>query len=231
MRSGFTLVELSIALVIIGLLIGGILVSQSMIETARVQRTFSNLQQYEIAFDNFYTSYKQLPGDSTFFRFPGNNNGAITEAGGNCAQESERYNVFGHLSEAEMLKGNYVGICDAPDPSVYDAPANAGVVYPLVTDAKVNHDGALLGSTSLIIVSKTSSANTIQMFFSVPAEQVTPLEAKMPFAASMSTGRAQGGLYNAAGPGNCVDGGYTPMSCTTNPAGTWGYLYYFAPIK
>jgi prepilin-type N-terminal cleavage/methylation domain-containing protein len=37
MQKGFTLVELSIVLVIVGLLTGGILVAQSMVSTAKVE--------------------------------------------------------------------------------------------------------------------------------------------------------------------------------------------------
>ena len=63
MKRGFTLVELSIVLVIIGLLIGGILVAQSMIDTARVSSTVSKLSQFDTAIANFQTKYNSLPGD------------------------------------------------------------------------------------------------------------------------------------------------------------------------
>ncbi len=78
MRKGFTLVELSIVLVIIGLSIGGILVGQSMMSTARLQSAARQLQEYDIAVTNFQTRYNQLPGDDRLFGTPlGNNDGLI----------------------------------------------------------------------------------------------------------------------------------------------------------
>lgn len=72
MKKGFTLVELSIVLVIIGLLIGGILVAQSMIETARIASQIKQFQQYDIALTNFQQKFNALPGDSS--KEPSTNN-------------------------------------------------------------------------------------------------------------------------------------------------------------
>jgi len=63
MKKGFTLVELSIVLVIVGLLIGGILVGQSLIESAKINRVIKEFAQYEIAAKQFKVKYKYLPGD------------------------------------------------------------------------------------------------------------------------------------------------------------------------
>jgi prepilin-type N-terminal cleavage/methylation domain-containing protein len=62
-RSGFTLVELAIVLVIIGLIVGGILVGQDLIKAATVRATLSDLEKYNSAATTFRTKYSGLPGD------------------------------------------------------------------------------------------------------------------------------------------------------------------------
>ena len=49
MRSAFSLVELSIVLVILGLLTGGILTGQSLIRAAELRSVTSQMQQYRVA--------------------------------------------------------------------------------------------------------------------------------------------------------------------------------------
>lgn len=63
MKNGFTLVELSIVLVIIGLLIGGILVGQSMIESAKINSVVRQVQQLNILVGQFKSTYRYYPGD------------------------------------------------------------------------------------------------------------------------------------------------------------------------
>ena len=64
---GFTLVELSIVLVIIGLLIGGILSAQSMISTVKIQSFTRQIGQADIAVGTFGARYGSVPGDSRLF--------------------------------------------------------------------------------------------------------------------------------------------------------------------
>src|ERR1035438_2217859 len=62
--AAFTLIELSIVLVIIGLIVGGVLVGQNLIAAAGVRATISQIEKYNTAVNTFRTKYNnQLPGD------------------------------------------------------------------------------------------------------------------------------------------------------------------------
>jgi len=62
-QSGFTLIELSIVLVIIGLIIGGVLVGQDLVRAAGVRATISQIEKYQSAVNTFREKYGALPGD------------------------------------------------------------------------------------------------------------------------------------------------------------------------
>lgn len=62
-QNGFTLVELAIALMVIGLLIGGVLKGQELIENARITQIARQIKAYEAAVTIFKGQYNTLPGD------------------------------------------------------------------------------------------------------------------------------------------------------------------------
>lgn len=64
-KKGFTLVELAIVMVIIGLLIGAVLKGQAMIDDAKIKRTMNDIQGISAAYFTYYDRYNALPGDDT----------------------------------------------------------------------------------------------------------------------------------------------------------------------
>lgn len=62
-QSGFTLLELSIVLVIIGLITGSILVGNDLINTATLRAQISQIEKYNTAVTTFRLKYNALPGD------------------------------------------------------------------------------------------------------------------------------------------------------------------------
>jgi prepilin-type N-terminal cleavage/methylation domain-containing protein len=64
-RSGFTLVELAIVLVIIGLIVGGVLVGQDLIKAAEINAAVSQISKYDSGVNTFRGKYNGLPGDIT----------------------------------------------------------------------------------------------------------------------------------------------------------------------
>jgi len=96
-NSGFTLIELSIVMVIIGLVIGGVLVGQDLIGSAKNRSYVSQLVSYNSAVNAFKLKYNCLPGDcanATDYGLTSNGNGngyidgLLTEASWSSASGS-----------------------------------------------------------------------------------------------------------------------------------------------
>jgi prepilin-type N-terminal cleavage/methylation domain-containing protein len=64
-QKGFTLVEIAIVLVIVGLLIGGVLKGQEMITNAKLKRIESDNAGIAAAMFSYQDRYTQLPGDDS----------------------------------------------------------------------------------------------------------------------------------------------------------------------
>lgn len=118
MRKGFTLVELSIVLVIIGLLIGGILIGQSLVDSTRINAQIKQIEQYDIAVSTFKSKFRCLPADCDNFSYelyPGSNrigdgDGIIDHHVSNAnIIGNEAMNFFAALSSASMINEYYSG--------------------------------------------------------------------------------------------------------------------------
>ena len=101
-EAGFTLVEIAIVMVIIGLLIGGILKGQAMIQNAKVKRVVKQADELRAAVMSFYDKYGVYPGDENQAAIPAG--GADNEGNGNgqisAAEQYEVYNDLGLAGSA-----------------------------------------------------------------------------------------------------------------------------------
>lgn len=64
-QRGFTLVEIAIVLVIIGLLLGGVLKGQEMIENGRIKSVVGDMNGISAAYNSYLDRYHAIPGDET----------------------------------------------------------------------------------------------------------------------------------------------------------------------
>jgi prepilin-type N-terminal cleavage/methylation domain-containing protein len=107
---GFTLVELAIVLVIIGIILGAILKGQELIFNAKVKRLQSQVKELLAAFYTYYDKYGYYPGDdptanSRWSVAAGNGDGVI--AGGYCDTNGEESCLlWQHLRLANIISGD-----------------------------------------------------------------------------------------------------------------------------
>src|SRR5260221_8887750 len=80
---GFTLVEIAIVLVIIGLLLGGILKGQEMITQAKIKNVIADFSGISAAYHGYVDRYKKIPGDDPCA------GGTVTT--GNCGTTTGRW--------------------------------------------------------------------------------------------------------------------------------------------
>lgn len=118
-KAGFTLIELSMVLLIIALLIAGIVVGKSMLQAAKVRAAANRYTELEAALKTFRLKYNLLPGDMTRTRALGFGFTAITTTGAGYGDENglitappgSDYQPLGevlliwlHLSQAKLIE-------------------------------------------------------------------------------------------------------------------------------
>ena len=121
-RTAFSLVELSIVLVILGLLVGGVLSGQSLIRAAELRAVSTEYSRYLTATQTFRDKYFALPGDMTnAFAFWGaatgctnaDINSVATGCNGNgdgaISIYAEGFRFWQHLALASLIEGTYSG--------------------------------------------------------------------------------------------------------------------------
>jgi len=109
-QKGFTLVEIAIVLVIIGLLLGGILKGQEMITQAKIKNVIADFSGISAAYHGYQDRYRAIPGDdpgaTRWGATAGNGNGIVAGAynSGTATDESRLW--WDHLRRSGFVAGN-----------------------------------------------------------------------------------------------------------------------------
>ncbi len=143
-QKGFTLVEIAIVLVIIGLLLGGILKGQELINSARVRNLADSTSGIQAAYFGFIDRYRRVPGDwdvttagqaiGGAILTGGNNNGRLDNSGSWVEPNA----LWEHLSKAGFINGSYSGGGGAEPTTANSAapfnPFNSAIVMARTPD-------------------------------------------------------------------------------------------------
>ena len=133
-NAGFTLAEMSIVIVIIGFIVGGVVMGRDMIRASGIRATVSQVEEYQTAVNTFQDKYMALPGDiraekAEMYGFT-TRSGAEGHGDGNgllegCAEGAmiagcETVLFWADLADAELIKGDYTAVDDIVFMAMWD---------------------------------------------------------------------------------------------------------------
>jgi prepilin-type N-terminal cleavage/methylation domain-containing protein len=178
---GFTLIEIAIVLVIIGLLLGGVLKGQELITGARVRNMISQQDGIKAAFFGFQDRYRALPGDyaaadtnincGTPPCVNGNGNGRIEKTG---ATQHEEIIAWSHLTSAGFLNGSYAAASGVSAPADGNNPKNPYSVY-----VELVYDGLYGAATAASGTGSSPAKHNLKTGSQVPVEIIAEVDRKI----------------------------------------------------
>ena len=202
-QQGFTLIEIAIVLVIIGLLLGGVLKGQELINTARVRAMNNTVDGITAAWFSFQDRYRSFPGDYLTAQSNVNLPGAPDGGDGNGLVDSinESARVWVHLEAAGYLTGGYDDDTATVAANAYDC---ASTICP---------DNGFGSGMNLVYgtMVQTGAANAHELMTGrgIPVEVIAELDRKVddgsPDSGAMQLGTAGQG-WDAAAEGLCISG-------------------------
>ncbi len=167
---GFTLIELSIVIVIIGLIVAGVVGGQTLVKQAKLRSIIAEQNQAKLALNAFKLEYDAVPGD--FDNAVAYWGGATTNGNGNKRMQMvaingaiEAYRAWQHLELAELFPGNFTpsnatAITSTDFSIKIPASKFTGAAITLVYDEEANDITAGDGATGAA-VGRNVNANVV----------------------------------------------------------------------
>jgi prepilin-type N-terminal cleavage/methylation domain-containing protein len=187
-QSGFTLIEIAIVMVIIGLLLGGVLKGQAMINSAKVRSLNNNIDGVTAAWFAFQDRYRAFPGDLSIANAQSQIDAGVTHGGngnGVIGAGPEAGAVWEQLAAAGFISGSYTGLTTG---QVYSCPT---------TVCPDNRFGLGFVIASAAVTFPAPAAHHLYTGSNIPVTIVAEVDRKIDDG-DPTTGTVRGGTNNGA---------------------------------
>ena len=170
-NKGFSLIELSIVLIIIGLLVAGITGGASLIKSAELRSTISEMRNYQTAVNAFYTEKSYLPGTNS-----GQTNNMSLYI--SDAAWDELYNAgITDFDATTASSGKYIAGTNMPKSKVKGAGYLLG--YAAVIENPVNANSILLVGSDTTVASGAETITSANLKAATDNKTAKSIDEKM----------------------------------------------------
>jgi prepilin-type N-terminal cleavage/methylation domain-containing protein len=227
-QRGFTLIEIAIVLVIIGLLLGGVVKGQELIASARVRTLIAQQDGIKAAFFGFQDRFRAYPGDyasaSSGLKcatgntcLNGNGDGVIQDnavpiiVAGIASEIHEEILAWMHLASAGFLNGSYTMAAGDAAASDINNPKNPYNIF-----LQLRYDGVYSD-----VNATPPNKHTLKTGARIPAQIISEVDRKIDDGNGL-----RGSFRYSTYQGNSPDAppapapAYAPLQCVDS-AGNW----------
>lgn len=172
-QTGFTLVEIAIVLLVVGLLLGGVMKGQALIDSARVKNLAQDLRSVPAMIHAYQDRFRALPGDDpaavrhlcsggSSCTVAGNGNGVI-DGGWDAGTDTESVRLWQHLRLAGLATGS-------------TDPADAGFLPRNALGGRlgVQRGGSVLGLPGSLVVCSDNVPGKLVMQIDIALDDGDP---------------------------------------------------------
>lgn len=223
-QKGFTLVELSIVIVIIGLIIAGVTAGQTLVKQAQLRSILTQADQIRSSVNAFKLQYNNFPGDinnaSTYWSTGCNAAGTGASVAAECDGDGnkqikmnagdntdEGYEAWLHLSKANLFPGAFVPGTAVTGTINTNIPASkytgAGMTIGYDTSTNLGANAPAIGKNVILFGAQVSSAIASGPFLSAP--QASSLDTKADDGNPLKGSIVGNGTGTATGSTGCRD--------------------------
>jgi len=180
-QSGFTLVEIAIVLVIIGLLLGGILKGQELITNAKVRNIADQQSALKAAYFAFQDRFRALPGDyrDAATNIPNSTNAPAANIGNAKIESTETSYAWQHLTNAGFISCSQCSTNPPNNAATADSSNSPVNAFGGVLKLEFDDNYAFINAGGTASTGPANNTNNLKTGSQIPSNMLAEVDRKI----------------------------------------------------